>query len=50
MVFLLALALMAPAEFGAVVVEPVANMYSAPSQDTDVVSQAILGEGVVLVE
>jgi len=50
MVFLLALALMAPAEFGAVVVEPVANMYSGPSQDTDVVSQAILGEGVVLVE
>ncbi|MGO8732051.1 MAG: NlpC/P60 family protein [Terriglobia bacterium] len=50
MVFLLALTLMAPAEFGAVVVEPVANMYSGPSQDTDVVSQAILGEGVVLVE
>ena len=50
MVFLLALALMAPAASGAVVVEPVANMYSAPSQDADVVSQAILGASVVLVE
>ena len=50
MVFLLALALMAPAASGAVVVEPVANMYSAPSQDADVVSQAIFGASVVLVE
>jgi len=50
MVFLLALALMAPAASGAVVVQPVANMYSAPSQDADVVSQAIFGASVVLVE
>jgi cell wall-associated NlpC family hydrolase len=50
MVLLLALALMAPAASNAVVVEPVANMYSAPSQDSDVVSQAILGASVVLVE
>jgi cell wall-associated NlpC family hydrolase len=50
MVFLLGLALMAPAASGAVVVEPVANMYSAPSQDADVVSQATFGSSVVLVE
>jgi gamma-D-glutamyl-L-lysine dipeptidyl-peptidase len=50
MFFLLALALMAPGESGAVVVESVANMYSVPSQDADVVSQAIFGESVVLVE
>jgi cell wall-associated NlpC family hydrolase len=49
MVFLLALALTAPGASGAVVVEPVANMYSAPSQDADVVSQAIFGSSVVLV-
>jgi len=50
MVFFLALALMPPAATSAVVVEPVANMYSAPSQDADVVSQAIFGSSVVLVE
>jgi len=50
MVFLLALALMAPGAPGAVVVESVVNMYSAPSQDADVVSQAIFGGSVVLVE
>jgi cell wall-associated NlpC family hydrolase len=50
MVFLLGLALMVPVASGAVVVEPVANMYSAPSQDADVVSQAIFGASVVLVE
>jgi len=50
MVLLLALALMAPVASDAVVVVPVANMYSAPSQDADVVSQAILGASVVLVE
>jgi cell wall-associated NlpC family hydrolase len=48
--FLLALALMIPPSPGAVVVKPVANMYSAPSQDADVVSQAIFGSSVVLVE
>ena len=41
--FLLALVLMAPASPGAVVVRPVANMYSGPSEDADVVSQAICG-------
>jgi gamma-D-glutamyl-L-lysine dipeptidyl-peptidase len=50
MFFFLALALMAPGASGAVVVQPVANMYSAPSQDADVVSQAVIGESVVLVE
>jgi cell wall-associated NlpC family hydrolase len=48
--FLLALVLMAPASPGAVVVRPVANMYSGPSEDADVVSQAICGASVVLVE
>jgi len=49
----LALALMAPGasgESGAVVVKPVANMYSAPSEDADVVSQAIFGASLALVE
>ena len=50
MVFLLALALVAPGASGAVVIEPVANMYSAPSQDASVVSQAICGSSVVVVE
>ncbi len=35
---------------GAVVIRPVANMYSGPSQSADVVSQAILGYSVDLVE
>jgi cell wall-associated NlpC family hydrolase len=50
MSLLLAFALMIPPSQGAVVVKPVANMYSAPSQDADVVSQAICGASVVLVE
>jgi len=50
MVYLLALALMASGGSRAVVVEPVVNLYSAPSQDADVVSQAILGASVALVE
>jgi len=50
MVLLLALALTAPAPPGAVVVKPVANMYSAPSEDSDVVSQAISGTSAVLGE
>jgi cell wall-associated NlpC family hydrolase len=41
---------MAPASPGAVVVRPVANMYSGPSEDADVVSQAVCGGSVVLVE
>jgi len=48
--FLLALALMTPASAGAVVVSPVANMYSAPSEDADVVSQALCGANVALME
>ncbi|MBZ5669742.1 MAG: C40 family peptidase [Acidobacteriia bacterium] len=48
--FLLALVLMASASPGAVVVRPVANMYSGPSEDADVVSQAIYGASLVLVE
>jgi cell wall-associated NlpC family hydrolase len=48
--FLLALVLMAPASPGAVVVRPVANMYSGPSEDADEVSQAIYGTSVLLVE
>ena len=50
MSLLLAFALMIPASPGAVVVEPVANIYSAPSQDADVVSQAICGTSVVVTE
>ncbi len=33
-----------------VVITPVANMYSAPSQDVDVVSQAVFGSNVVALE
>jgi cell wall-associated NlpC family hydrolase len=50
MTFLLALALTALPSPGAVVVKPVANMYSAATEDADVVSQAICGTSVVLVE
>lgn len=35
---------------GAVVLRPVANMYSAPTEDADVVSQAIYGINVAVVE
>ena len=45
------LALVSPAMGAeAVVVSPVANMYSAPSETTDVVSQAIFGSAVRFVE
>ena len=47
---ILALFLMAFPFPGAVVVKPVANMYSAPTEDADVVSQAICGVSVVLEE
>lgn len=50
MTLLLAIALMVPVPPHAVVVKPVANMYSAASEDADVVSQAIFGSGVVLIE
>jgi hypothetical protein len=50
MVFLLWVVLLVPAEPRAVVVFPVANMYSAPTEDSDVVSQAICGTNVGFVE
>ncbi len=34
----------------AVVIEPVTNMYSAPSDEVDVVSQAILGSNIAIIE
>ncbi len=46
----LALLLTASPPPGAVVVKPVANMYSAATVDSDVVSQAILGVSVVITE
>jgi cell wall-associated NlpC family hydrolase len=45
-----ALALFAAALPNAVVLQPVANMYSQPSVDADVVSQAIYGANVNLIE
>jgi len=50
MCFLLALVLTALSSPGAVVTKPVANMYSAPTEDADVVSQAICGLSVVVDE
>jgi len=51
-VILLMLALTAPAAFASnktqVVVVPVANMYSAPSERSDVVSQVIYGSNLTL--
>jgi hypothetical protein len=45
-----ALALFAAALPNAVVTRPVVNMYSHPTEDADVVSQAIYGSNVVLLE
>ncbi len=45
-----AAALMAAGLTNAVVVRPVANMYSRPSEDADVVSQAIYGANVGILE
>jgi len=50
MSLLLVLLLTAFPSPGAVVVKPVANMYSAPTEDADVVSQAICGVSVVVEE
>jgi gamma-D-glutamyl-L-lysine dipeptidyl-peptidase len=47
---LAAVALFAAALPNAVVLEPVANMYSKPSRDADVVSQAIYGANVAVME
>ena len=49
MTLLLAIAFLVPIPSHAVVVKPVANMYSAASADADVVSQAIFGSGIVLI-
>src|SRR5215475_5699008 len=50
MVFLPVLALFAASVPNAVVQQPVANMYSRPSEDADVVSQAIFGANVAVLE
>jgi hypothetical protein len=50
MSLLLALVLMVSAQPRGVVVNPVANMYSAPTEESDVVSQAIYGTNVVMEE
>jgi len=47
---ILAAALFAAAMPNAVVLQPVTNMYSKPSEDADVVSQAIYGANVALLE
>ncbi len=48
LLFLLALVASSPAQ--GTVISPVANMYSGPSTDTDVVSQAIYGTNVGILE
>src|SRR5437773_3109529 len=50
MIGLAVLALFAASMPTAVVLQPVANMYSRPSMDADVVSQAIYGANVAIVE
>lgn len=50
MSLLLALVLMLSSQPRGVVVNPVANMYSAPTEESDVVSQAIYGTNVVMEE
>ena len=46
----MALALLAASVPQAVVIKPVANMYSKPTEDSDVVSQAIYGSGIGIIE
>lgn len=50
MSLLLALVLMFSSQPRGVVVDPVANMYSAPTEESDVVSQAIYGTNVMMEE
>lgn len=50
MFLLLALRLPAADSSGAVVLQPVVNMYSKPAEDADVVSQAIFGANVDVLE
>ena len=45
-----AVAFFAAALPNAVVLQPVANMYSKPTEDADVVSQAIYGANVAMLE
>jgi gamma-D-glutamyl-L-lysine dipeptidyl-peptidase len=47
---IVAVALLAAALPNAVVLQPVANMYAKPSEDADVVSQAIYGANVALLD
>ena len=44
------MALLAASVTGGVIVKPVANMYSRPSEEADVVSQAICGNNVAILE
>jgi len=44
------MALLAASVTGGVIVKPVANMYSRPSEEADVVSQAIYGSNVAILE
>lgn len=44
------MALLAASVTGGVILKPVANMYSRPSEDADVVSQAIYGNNVAILE
>jgi hypothetical protein len=44
------MALLAAGVTGGVMVRPVANMYSRPSEDADIVSQAICGSNVAILE
>ena len=46
----MALALLAASVPQAAVIKPVANMYSKPTEDSDVVSQAIYGSGIGIIE
>ena len=46
----MALALLAASVPQAVVIKPVGNMYSKPTEDSDVVSQAIYGSGIGIIE
>jgi SH3-like domain-containing protein len=50
MTLFLAMALLTANPPGGAVLKPVANMYSAPTEDADVVSQAIYGTNVAVVE
>lgn len=50
MTLVLAMAVLTASPPGGAVLKPVANMYSAPTEDADVVSQAIYGTNVAAVE